>query len=400
MAVKKILILNSHSPNIGDIAILQATLIHMRCLFPQAGIKVHCSHPELTSKHLKADDVEFTPYAWPIFETAHAQPFKDSILAGSRFAANLLRVLLFRMSGKGIRGPSQLSDYMEADLLICVGGGYMSWDYGFLRPFCDFFVAKMLGKRIILYGHSIGPFGGLLNRAICGFAFRLPDLIITREQKSADYLADLGIKGVCVTADMAFSLPPIKAKPRKGRQIRIVMCPSRWPPLKSANQKRYTDFIRELSERLVKEHCAEIILHPTTPGDMEFHRSLKPILPKTCRYIEEIRSPMDIAGSLSGCDFIISSRMHLIILGSLSSAPFIGLGWGHKMEEISKMLCDPSCSMPADALDGQSVDKAIDIIRQREIMRMKIDERQPALRKAAERNAEILKSRLETWGLA
>ncbi|MFH0737212.1 MAG: polysaccharide pyruvyl transferase family protein [Candidatus Micrarchaeota archaeon] len=399
MKVKKILILDSHSPNTGDIAILQATLVHMRCLFPQAKIVVHCSHPQITSRHLKDGRVELKPYAWPVFKTMEAQPFLDSAVAGSKFAANLIRIFLQKAVGKRFSGSGPLSDYPEADLLVCVGGGYMSWDYGFLRPFCDFFIAKMLGKRIVLYGHSIGPFGGLVNRAICGVALRLPDLIIVREQKSADYLSDLGIWGVHVTADMAFTLPPIKAKPGNGRQMRIVMCPSRPPPLKSAHQKRYLDFIKGLSERLVNELGAEIILHPTTPEDIEFHKSLKPILPRGCRYIEEMGSPSDVAGCLSGCDFVISSRMHLIILGSLSSAPFIGLGWGHKMEGISEMLCDKTCSMPADKLDSGSVDKAIGIIRQGELMRMKIGERQPELKKAANRNAEILRGRLETWGL-
>jgi len=386
----KFLITNAHSSNSGDLAI-QATLIRqLHKISGDAEITVLCSYPEFSRKNI-GGDTSFKNYIWPIFDGTPS--FQEFVQSAFMLLDIFLSALVYRVSGKRIFSEknSPFGDFLDSDIVIGAGGGYLSHDYGFIRPYADYLLAKFLGKKLILYNHSIGPFGGSINRAVSGFVLRKADLIIVREKRSKKNLEELGIKNARLSADLAFAFTGFK--PANKRKNTVVICPRKSIYRCRNKEDNYFMLLASLSKKLISSGKKVIIL-PTTPEDIKLYESLKKVIPEEVEYINTVHPPDKIAELLSESEFLVSSRIHPIILGSLSSTPFFALGWEYKLDEISKMICE-DCH--ANAYDAN--DKTTDLILQNIKRRKKIGSRNLLLlRKQAESSAEIMNESLVRWG--
>lgn len=397
MRLRKVLLTNAHSSNTGDLAIQCALIQHLRKLSKDVEIVFHCSHPEISRNHTSHKNVKFRSYLWPIFKDTPT--FRNCIDFAFVIFANLLSAFSYRFFKKGIpflnRSDTSLGDFLDSDIVISIGGGYLSHDYGFARPYCDCIISKVLGKKLVLYGHSIGPFGGHVNRFVSSLVLRNADLIIVREERSKCNLEELGIKNVYTTTDIAFSLDPI---PKSTPNNTTVICAME--PIYRYQHKRaeYISFISKLARKITGESKGKVILLPTTPEDISFHKSLRSHLPKEVEYVDKILYPSQAAELLSKANFIISSRMHSIILGSLSATPSFALGWEYKLDEITSMLYSKQCSVRATKLDDQVQELILERMKQADELSDEISKNLPFLSKKAQQNIEILRQNLEEWG--
>jgi colanic acid/amylovoran biosynthesis protein len=396
MRLKKILLTNSHSTNMGDMAIVLAMLGQFRRLSPDTSIALHCSHVGTARKFVSG--VELHGYLLPMFD--RSPTLSDCVSVGFSFAANLLSAAIFRLSGRKVflsrSHRDSLNDFFDSDVVVSIGGGFLSYDYGFLRPYYDFTIAKILGKRLVLYGQSIGPFHGLVARTISRVILGSADIILLREARSAEYLAGLGLKNFTVTSDAAFSLPHSPAKRKKPERPRLVVVPRKWTYPHRAVAEAYVSFIARLSERFMAEQGGTVAFLPTTRDDVQFFETLRPRMPQGVEYLD-VMHPHEIADRLAGADFLVSSRMHPIVLGCLSSTPFFAAGWEYKLDELSKQL-SPSRPLSSSEFNDSTVDGILERISEREAIREELSVTVPeAIRKSGE-NLEILRARLLSWG--
>ncbi|MEW6722391.1 MAG: polysaccharide pyruvyl transferase family protein [Candidatus Micrarchaeota archaeon] len=388
----KFLFTNFHSTNAGDAAIVRAMLAHFR---PLGEITVHCSDPDFARMVLPGAEAEFRRHLWPMF--AKAPGFMDALAAGFSFSSTLASALAFRIFGlKPGAGGGALNDFIESDVVVSIGGGFITHDYGFIRPYCDFIVAKALGKRLVLYAQSVGPFRGAFNRLVSRAVLGLADLIIVREGQSARNLRGLGLGGVHTTADAAFSLPPVRKK--KAKRMRVAFSPRVWTFQNRSHGARYLSFMKSLAWKIRGEFGADILLVPTTPEDVRFHESLLEGMPPRTEIIGNVLPPERIASELAGADFIVSSRMHPIVLGSLSATPFFAVGWEYKLDELSSMLCGSPCSVHASKADSATEELILMRIRERGALRKQMLARLPEVRAEADRSSVLLKKSLKAWG--
>ena len=96
-----------------------------------------------------------------------------------------------------------------ADVVISVGGDNYSMDYGFPSYYLNLNrLIKEKGKKLVIWGASIGPFPQDEKVEEIIDNLRLADLITVRETRSFNYLTQLGIAAnVKLVADPAFLLP-------------------------------------------------------------------------------------------------------------------------------------------------------------------------------------------------
>jgi len=104
-----------------------------------------------------------------------------------------------------------VNELRKADLFVLGGGGILrdntNWR-NLLRLLDEIWFAKMLGKKIMLYGIGVGPFKTALGRKLIGFSARLCDLVTVRSERCAQLLRDVGVdpQRIHVVSDPAFLL--------------------------------------------------------------------------------------------------------------------------------------------------------------------------------------------------
>lgn len=400
--LRRILLTNSHSANAGDAAIILSMLDHIRFISHSCEIVAQCSHPDVSRRLAFREGVEYHGYPAPFFEASGGAPSAARLAYGGLvFLNNMLSAAAYRLLGAKlflINAPYRepLEDFFRSDIVISVGGGFISADYGFIRPYADIAMAKILGKRVVIYSQSIGPFCGPLNEAISRFVLGMADLIMVRESRSARNLEAIGIRRVHVTADAAFSYPEMP--PRAERGNTVVICPREWTYSNRIHSERYISLIGELSSGIINELGMEVLLLPTTPDDVAFYSRLAPSLPAGVRFVSEVHHPSKIAELLSSSAFLVSSRMHPIVLGSLSSTPFFALGWEYKLRELcSDFSVEDMCLMAGEA-DGSAVARVLSAIRSSEGVRKRISESFPEVRRRSTMNRDLLKKSIAEWG--
>ena len=387
----KFLITNAHSSNSGDLAIQSTIIKQLREISPDAEITILCSAPDFSVKYIHHKNVRFMNYMWPVFEKTPS--FRDFIKSCFFLSSSLISLFLYRFSGrKSPTGP--LNEFFDVDVVIGIGGGYLSHDYGFIRPYCDYIIAKLLGKKLVLYAHSIGPFGGFINREISKFVLGKADLIIVRENRSKLNLKRIGIRNVHLTADAAFAFS--EPVPNYKRDSSVVLCPRKSIYKYRYEEKNYIRFLGSISKKII-DSGGSVTFLPTTPEDLRFHKAIKSSMPGEVTYITEVLSPDETAEFLSKAGFLISSRIHPIILGSLSSTPFFALGWEYKLDEISGMLCSGN-SVRADRADSSTEKLILNRLNDRKKACRDLTANVSALHEKACSNKDILRNSLLDWG--
>jgi len=99
----------------------------------------------------------------------------------------------------------------HSDLVIS-GGGSLLQDATSIRNTYYYLsimaLAKLLGKKVMLYSQGIGPLNRSSTRRAVGFVLRFVDTITVRDSISKDELVSLGIEDVEVTADAVLAMQP------------------------------------------------------------------------------------------------------------------------------------------------------------------------------------------------
>jgi polysaccharide pyruvyl transferase CsaB len=111
------------------------------------------------------------------------------------------------------RFRQHLKELRKADLFVLGGGGILrdntNWR-NLLRLLDEIWYAKLLGKKVMLYGIGVGPFKTVLGRKLIGASVRMCDLITVRSQRGAQLLREVGVdpQRIHVVSDPAFLLAP------------------------------------------------------------------------------------------------------------------------------------------------------------------------------------------------
>lgn len=101
----------------------------------------------------------------------------------------------------------------ECDAVLSIGGDMLSLDYGLDSPFFYVGIAESalrLGKPVVLWGASVGPFSALpgVERQMAAHLRRL-SLVTIRESHTMAYLKGLGVvDNVLLVTDSAFVMTP------------------------------------------------------------------------------------------------------------------------------------------------------------------------------------------------
>lgn len=309
--------------NLGDEAILEATVASLRKHCPEVEITALMANPELA--HSLAIQSVPRKSPWPVLRS----------LAG-------------------------------CDLLLSGGGGLLQDSTG---PGSVFYylgvcaLAKLLGKRVMFFCQGFGPVKSRSCQAAVRWLGNRLDLITLRDDQSADEMRQLGVKRppLRVTADPALLLEPaptarlreiLSQEGLSGEIGRLEGPTGRHPgvgPLVAVTVRPWPNLPLEAIAQALKEfrerEQARYLLIPFHPSkDREPSQRLVEALEGQAYLIKGDYAPREITGLLRCCDMVVGMRLHSLILACAAGIPLIGLSYDPKVERF----CRRAGGLPLD----------------------------------------------------
>ena len=291
----------------------------------------------------------------------------------------------------------------NSDLVIS-GGGSLLQDATSIRNTYYYLsimaLAKMMGKKVMLYSQGIGPLNRPSTRRAVSFILRFVDTITVRDSISKSELESLGIEDVEVTADAVLAMQPADLSIGK----RILEGYTSKLPKSIENPKRigvavrswkddteYRESLANVLSRLQEQDEVEIIFIPMShPEDTKEAKIIASYMPKGAIVLEGPFSTEEQV-SLSG-----NIRLHALVFSSLMGKPVIGISYDPKITSFLHMIGQEPIGTMTHLREEALYQRCHKLLNSREEYQSSYDCIE-ALRLNSQRNAEIAISLLKDY---
>lgn len=282
--------------NIGDEAILEALILGIRDKFPSAQITVLSREPEKTEETY-------------------------NVKAVSRFNFRKIRKAL-----------------SDSDILISGGGGLIQDVTGpFTIPYYLGIVqlAKRMRKLTVILGQGFGPVRGAIGRLMAKSVLNSVDLIIVRDERSANDLLALGVRKppIHVAGDLTPMIPllsnnmsqailKMEGIERAGKNL--IGISIRHPSKKLSNEKAkaYYSTIASAADHIIERHDAKLIFIPFHyPSDIIESSKIINLMRNPVNIVLREYAPVEMLGIISQLDAMIGMRLHSLIFSAMAGVP-------------------------------------------------------------------------------
>lgn len=403
----KIFIVNSRLRNLGDRAIVACMIAQMRHAFPGCELS------------FDSDDVELMREAFPevkvvpamidvgkIKQTARAYS-PEYFFKNAGFVIKALATYAFGWAYAVLKLSWSPIPYLHecatSDLVIWAGGDYTSDIYGIryrLRLF-ELHLAKLMGKPVVLYAQTIGPFEER-NREAVRKGLSKADLILARDTTTEALLSRFGIVGnVQRVMDSVILLEP-EETPRVTEEARRFGLDGKTVGFNVMDQM-YTgiadDAYRAYEEGMVAlmRHVEalgwRIVLFPATTEDSERARSINERYGLSYPVCDTYEYGSGEAKALLGrLAALVSSRMHPIIIATTSGVPTLGINKLQKSRDyLAEVGLGDSC-LPMVPFDlPAATAKLDDFLRRLPELRERLRTRLPVVRAESGKSAAYVR---------
>ena len=337
--------------NVGDEAILATVVDSIRMAVLEADITISTDDAERTAR-------KFLVRTVPLF--GHDEPSYDH----SELEKEMSQTDVFVWGG-----ATGLSDYPHVALRILdqaykskvkvvlysvgmndqLNGAFFKLAPGTKKTICDFLSSSFFKKIDFSDIYCKMKIKWMKNKIKC--AVDKADLIICRDESSKRELERCRVrKQIYYTADPAILLEPsnsirlqqiwLKNGLWSSNKPIVGICISAQQPVKKI------DDIVDLADYLVEEHDVHILFVPMNPKTDSvlmdsIHVNMKNR--SAANVLTGEFEPEDIAAITSRMSLVISSRLHLLILSSISHIPLVGFSRGSKIDNFINLFGESTC---------------------------------------------------------
>ena len=377
----KILITNAVSLNTGDAAILRGAVGVLRNTFGNdMDVAVYDAKANAAKRH------------YPEFNYRPALYEQVRSAAKGRWRGKLATVFILFLSliwqkplGRRLahRLPPRLRDsldeYARADLVVATGGTYLVPAYRLFPKIFDFMVTLLLGRPLVLFTQSLGPFPPGRDRLLLRWVLRRARLILVRDDASRRHLDDLGVAGerVAQAADAAFAMARLDMPPRRfppaGRPLRVAISVRDWPHFRreppAVGMQRYVAAVAKLTRVLIEDHGVQVTFLSTCQGvpeywtdDSRVANRIVSLLPGAVRtrvtVDREFHRPERLIGLFAEHDMVVATRMHAGILALCAGVPVLPIAYEFKTVELFESLGLGEITQDIEAVTPESLEQA------------------------------------------
>jgi len=445
--------------NQGCKAVVLCTIKALRESIPDLEITSFIQFSKAFSEQLKIRVVENKISSLKSF--ALSDSLKSSL--------NLLRCAIwamlhkyFHLNIKALISSKKLKEYYNADIIIHLGTNHYSDEvslYRVIEHSKDILLGVLLGKPVVMYAESIGPFKTKLASWLARFTLNKVSLITLREEISKACLEEIGVMKppTYFTADPSFLLKPAhrnrieeillaeeidsnnrpligitmtsgthfreeeKSKyasfvkllynllfqhllPEKiGKSILAVIRRSRFfVDFRSSYITRVeplTQIVDYLAERL--NATVVFIPHVQQEGSLVDDRGIAQEISRAARYQDRVKvitnyySPEELKGIIGQCDLFITARMHAGIGAMSQCVPIVFIQTSDRHRGIARMLGQERY-ICGNFASEELIPIIDDAWANRDEIKSELKSRQEAIKKAASLNATLVKELLDS----
>lgn len=392
--------------NRGDAAILEGMINSLGKYFPESEIIVLSYFPEVTKIINKIPSDE------PLIDTSNLS---------LRKLLGVIYLTVWAWSYKsGVKLPEfgrnkQISYYLNCDCLISVGGGHTNDNYrpAILGRLFNLYFAKLLGKPVIIYAQSIGPFNTKKYKTLARVILNRVDLILLRDHKSKVVLDKIGVTvpPIHVMADAAFSLHPYdpdvgkdllrrEGFDIKNEKLKVSISVRKWSFYEQNNirgHEQYILTIAAVADYLIETKNAEVIFASTCTGFGGYHNDDRIVAHEVVNNMKNDAkilcgeySPRQLSSIYGNMDLHIGTRMHSNILAMLSRTPVVAIQYEFKTSGLMEFFGLNDFVLDVNQINSESliylVEKAIS---EKDWIGQQIFRKLPELRRQADNNARL-----------
>lgn len=259
---------------------------------------------------------------------------------------------------------------MRRSRVFVLGGGSLLQDITSARSIVYYLgmhaLARQGGCRIAWIGQGIGPLRRGWARRWTARAARQAEVIVVREEASAELLVKMRVPNVQVGADLSFLLPA--ADPECGwrtlQQFGIVrdkpivaLAPRHWVPA-------LLPLLRGLVRHLAEKWQAQTVLLPMHPHrDIELSREIAAGEP-TATVIDSHLSVQQAKNVLSCCQMVIGVRLHALMLAAAAGVPCLAISYDPKVRAFWEQV-EPKDVLDIQAIDAHTLQQRVDTLWER-----------------------------------
>lgn len=233
---------------------------------------------------------------------------------------------------------SGLGALVTHDALLSGGGGLLQdkTSSRSLRYYLGVIsLAKRLGRRVVVYGQSVGPLSPAGERAVARTLKGIP--VAVRDKPSRTLLARLDIRAELV-ADAALALPEPLARPARDAPVLFVP---------RGGFRKVTAAFAGAAQRLEAEGVplAGLALQPDEDdGPLGEIIKAAPSLKKLT-----VKTPGEALEHLSGSRYVVSARLHGLIFAARAGRPASGVAYDPKVAAFGDEAGFPVYPLEVDA---------------------------------------------------
>ena len=422
----KILITNIVTLNAGDAAILYAMIDVLRAAFAGNDIQfiVYDKHgnapsryyPELEFRKLLYLSREADNRGSDLLRRFSEIRFKLGLWSIKHNAPLLPHIFLTETERRDVL------EYKTADLIVSSGGTYLVENYSLEARIFDYRLSLALGRPLVFFTQSLGPFANESNRRSLLPIFNNALLILLRDEQSRRNLIDLGVKNQHVhrAADAAFALSDSAALaaaklPTKtvNYPLRIAISVREWRHFKTvdaqAGMERYCKAVQALTRHLVDEHEAQITFISSCQGmpeywtdDSTLARSIVNGLKDDIRVSVSVdgnfHNPAALTKILKNHDLLVATRMHMAILALGVGTPVLPISYEFKIRELFDRLGQSEWVQDIETISGKDlIESANRFLEQLPQMRLPLFSAVERESKNAIASGELVREAFERW---
>ena len=236
----------------------------------------------------------------------------------------------------------------ENDIIMSIGGDIYTIPkyvrqqkkYSYYNPLVDFCDRAILcGKKVVVYGGSIGPFGEY-RQAVDYYAKYLKkySLILCREFESIHYLNELGVDNVLFFPDPAFQVRNTIVDNVKRRRFAINFSPLSYMECYGTIDKDVYIRLANLIDQIIEKYDVEILLVPHVVAEDPIDNDalflgeiFKLVSNKDSVVMADFEGGfLGIKKQLETCIITVAARMHCAINSIVENIPTIFLSYSQK----------------------------------------------------------------------
>lgn len=278
----------------------------------------------------------------------------------------------------------------RTDALIS-GGGTLFQDatssWSFYYYIGIIWLAKLFGKKVMVFAQGFGPLNNIINRKIAVFTLNRVDGITLRDREAYEELKRLGVtKPMEVTADPSFLLPVpdiIEGKRiltlegiDSGRRLLGVA-------IRNVSQSYFVGLAKVLDGLMKKYEYQVVFLLFQCPADMDAADRVMRAMEEKSGVVFRVCRPKEMLSLIACMDLLIGMRLHALIFAAMNAVPVIGIAYDPKVISFMQEIGQPCVEV--DSIE-KIQEQAENILTNKEAIKKELENHRQRLYKKAENN--------------